>query len=134
VQPFDNPLVTMTLTGRQLIAVLRQQFSGDNEGYPQVLQISDALRFDVDNSRQGAERLRADTVRVNGEPVDESRGYRVTVNDFLAQGGNGFTVLKEGTDRKSVTRDLAAFVDYLKNHSSPRNPIAPPKADRITWR
>ncbi|MGI5347546.1 bifunctional metallophosphatase/5'-nucleotidase [Streptomyces sp. CA-250714] len=133
-QPFDNPLVTMTLSGKQLLAVLRQQFSGDNEGYPQVLQISDELRFDADMARKGADRLLADTVRVNGKPVDESRGYRVTVNDFLSQGGNGFSVLKEGTDQKSVTRDLAAFTDYLKSHSSPEKPIAPPKADRITWR
>ncbi|MGP3990046.1 bifunctional metallophosphatase/5'-nucleotidase [Streptomyces sp. 3N207] len=134
VQPFDNPLVTMTLSGKQLLAVLRQQFSGANEGYPQVLQISDELRFDVDKSRTGADRLPADTVRVNGKPVDESRSYRVTVNDFLSQGGNGFSVLKEGTDRQSVTRDLDAFTSYLKNHSSPEKPIAPPKADRITWR
>ncbi|WP_307808150.1 bifunctional metallophosphatase/5'-nucleotidase [Streptomyces oryzae] len=134
VQPFDNPLVTMTLSGKQLLAVLRQQFSGANEGYPQVLQISDELRFDVDMSRTGADRLLADTVRVNGEPVDESRTYKVTVNDFLSQGGNGFSVLKEGTDRKSVTRDLDAFTGYLKGHSSPDKPIAPPKADRITWR
>ncbi|MBQ0862382.1 bifunctional UDP-sugar hydrolase/5'-nucleotidase [Streptomyces sp. RK75] len=134
VQPFDNPLVTMTLSGRQLLDVLRQQFSGANQGYPQVLQISDALRFDVDMSREGADRLLAGTVRVNGEPVDESGSYRVTVNDFLSQGGNGFSVLKKGTDRQTVTRDLAAFVEYLKQHSSPEKPIAPPKADRITWR
>ncbi|WP_243082372.1 bifunctional metallophosphatase/5'-nucleotidase [Streptomyces sp. 891-h] len=134
VQPFDNPLVTMVLSGKQLLTVLRQQFSGENEGYPQVLQISDELRFDVDMSRTGADRLLTDTVRVNGEPVDVSRDYRVTVNDFLSQGGNGFSELKEGTDRQSVTRDLAAFTEYLKSRSSPEAPIAPPKADRITWR
>ncbi|MFE9390644.1 bifunctional metallophosphatase/5'-nucleotidase [Streptomyces sp. NPDC006784] len=134
VQPFDNPLVTMTLSGRQLLDVLRQQFSGANAGYPQVLQISDALRFDVDMSREGADRLLAESVRVNGEPVDEERAYRVSVNDFLSQGGNGFSVLKDGTERTSVTRDLAAFTDYLKNHSTPEEPLGPPKADRITWR
>ncbi|WP_405806661.1 bifunctional metallophosphatase/5'-nucleotidase [Streptomyces sp. NBC_01187] len=134
VQPFDNPLVTMTLTGTQLIEVLRQQFSGANAGYPQVLQLSDALRFDADMSRAGADRLLTDTVRVDGKPVDASASYRVTVNDFLAEGGNGFTVFKEGTHRESTTTDLAAFTDYLRNHSSAEKPIAPPKADRITWR
>ncbi|GAA2612533.1 bifunctional metallophosphatase/5'-nucleotidase [Streptomyces axinellae] len=133
VQPFDNPLVTMTLTGKQLIEVLRQQFSGANAGYPQVLQLSDALRFDADMSREGADRLLADTVRVDGKPVDPSGSYRVTVNDFLAEGGNGFTVFKEGTHRESTTTDLAAFTDYLKTRSSAAKPIAPPKADRITW-
>lgn len=133
VQPFDNPLVTMTLTGRQLMDVLRQQFSGANEGYPQVLQVSSALRFDVDMSRQGAERLRADSVRVDGKPVDASGSYRVTVNDFLSQGGNGFTVLKDGTERESAATDLAAFTEYLKRHSSPGKPIDPPAADRITF-
>lgn len=133
VQPFDNPLVTMTLTGKQLLDVLRQQFSGANEGYPQVLQVSSALRFDVDMARQGAERLRADSVRVGGKPVDASGSYRVTVNDFLSQGGNGFSVLKDGTHRESVATDLAAFTEYLKRHSSPEKPIAPPAADRITF-
>ncbi|MGY1439311.1 bifunctional metallophosphatase/5'-nucleotidase [Streptomyces reniochalinae] len=134
VQPFDNPLVTMTLTGDQLLTVLRQQFSGANEGYPQVLQVSDALRFDVDMARSGAARLLEDSVRVGGEPLEPSRDYRVTVNDFLAEGGNGFGALKGGTDREATTTDLAAFTDYIKNHSSPDDPIAPPKADRITWR
>ncbi|SER95214.1 hypothetical protein SAMN05421870_10639 [Streptomyces qinglanensis] len=43
-------------------------------------------------------------------------------------------MLKDGTERTSVTRDLAAFTDYLKKHSTPEEPIRPPKADRITWR
>ena len=136
VQPFDNPLVTMTLTGAQLVQVLREQFSGENENntYPQVLQLSDGLRYEADLSRKGADRLLSDTVRVHGKPVDASGKYRVTVNDFLAQGGNGFPTLREGTDRKNSGRDLGAFVDYLRKHTSAADPLAPPKADRITWR
>lgn len=134
VQPFDNPLVTMTLTGEQLLAVLRQQFSGANAASPEVLQLSSALRYEADMSRRGGDRLLAGSVRVGGEPVKASREYRVTVNDFLASGGNGFSVLKDGTDREQSTTDLAAFTDYLGNHSSAENPIDPPAADRITWK
>ncbi|MFG3256916.1 bifunctional metallophosphatase/5'-nucleotidase [Streptomyces sp. NPDC048172] len=136
VQPFDNPLVTMTLTGEQLVQVLREQFSGTNENstYPQVLQLSDALRYEADLSRKGADRLLSGTVRVKGKPVDPDGKYRVTVNDFLAQGGNGFPTLREGTERVNSGRDLGAFVDYLKKNTSPANPLARPEANRITFR
>lgn len=133
VQPFDNPLVTMDLTGEQLVQVLREQFSGANTGQPQVLQLSSALRYEADMSRAGADRLLADTVRVKGEPVRASETYRVTVNDFLAEGGNGFPTLKKGTHRESTGTDLVAFTEYLKRHSSPGHALAPPAADRITW-
>ncbi|WP_346776760.1 bifunctional metallophosphatase/5'-nucleotidase [Streptomyces sp. HNM0574] len=134
VQPFGNPLVTMTLTGAQLREVLRQQFSGANAGSPEVLQLSDALRYEADLSREGAARLLEDTIRVKGEPLRDDATYRVTVNDFLAEGGNGFSALKKGTDRESSTTDLAAFTDYLGNHSSPENPLPRPAADRVTLR
>jgi len=52
----------------------------------------------------------------------------VTVNSFLPDGGDGFTILREGTDRLVGGRDIDAFVTYL----TANNPIAPPRANRIT--
>ncbi len=52
----------------------------------------------------------------------------MTVNSFLADGGDGFTVLRAGTNRLVGGLDIDAFVAYLTAH----NPIAPPPANRIT--
>ncbi|MGW6054836.1 bifunctional metallophosphatase/5'-nucleotidase [Streptomyces sp. NPDC055189] len=132
-QPFDNPLWTMTLTGEQLVAVLREQLSGSNADEPRFLQLSSALRYSVDMSRRGADRLLTDTVRVKGEAVRPTDKFRVTVNDFLANGGNGFTTFTKGTNRDGgdVT-DLEALVAYL-DKSSAETPIAPPAPGRITF-
>ena len=67
-------------------------------------------------------------VRLNGTPIEAAATYRVTVNSFLADGGDGFTVLREGTDRLVGGLDIDALVAYLGAH----DPIAPPAADRIT--
>jgi 5'-nucleotidase len=134
VQPFDNFLVTMTLSGDQLLRVLREQFTGLNKDEPRYLQLSDGLRYSVDLSRAGADRLLADTVRVNGLPVRSEDAYRVTVNTFLADGGNGFSTFAEGTNRVTGTTDLDAFTAYLTAHSSRQAPLAPPAADRIDFR
>ncbi|MGW7087001.1 bifunctional metallophosphatase/5'-nucleotidase [Streptomyces sp. NPDC054871] len=133
-QPFDNPLWTMTLTGEQLVAVLREQLTGTNADEPRFLQLSSALRYSVDLSREGADRLLTDTVRVKGEAVKPTDTFRVTVNDFLANGGNGFTTFTKGTDRDGgdVT-DLEALVGYLSKNSSPEDPIGPPARERITF-
>ncbi|MFG2500528.1 bifunctional metallophosphatase/5'-nucleotidase [Streptomyces sp. NPDC048441] len=133
-QPFDNPLWTMTLTGEQLITVLREQLTGTNADEPRFLQLSKALRYSVDLSRKGADRLLTDTVRVKGKAVRPTDTFRVTVNDFLANGGNGFTTFTKGTDRDGgdVT-DLEALVEYLGDKSSPEAPIGPPAPGRITF-
>ncbi|MEU6113479.1 bifunctional metallophosphatase/5'-nucleotidase [Streptomyces sp. NPDC047117] len=130
--PFETPLVTMTLTGEQLVSALKQGFSGANAASPRFLQPSDALRYAVDLRRNGADRLLADSVRVAGRPVADDSTYRVTVNEFLSDGGDGFVAFKDGTDRDSGSTDTASLVDHLQNHTSPSKPLAPPAADRIT--
>jgi len=49
----------------------------------------------------------AASIRLDGRPIDPAARYRVTVNNFLAEGGDGFTVLREGTDRRAGGSDLA---------------------------
>ncbi|MGH3343272.1 MAG: bifunctional metallophosphatase/5'-nucleotidase [Carbonactinosporaceae bacterium] len=134
VQPFANVLVTMDLTGEQVLTLLRQQFTGINSGSPRVLQPSEGFAYTVDSSASGADRIVAGSVRVHGEPLDPARTYRVTVNNFLADGGDGFGVLEEGANRLVGVADLAAFTSYLGAHSSAADPIGPPAADRITFR
>ncbi|NJQ00050.1 bifunctional metallophosphatase/5'-nucleotidase [Streptomyces zingiberis] len=132
VQPFTNMLTTLGLTGEQLLAVLRQQVGGANESSPKILQVSEGLTYTLDLTQSGADRIVTDSVRLNGEPIDTGATYRVTVNEFLAGGGDGFPAFTEGTDKLVGGSDLDAFTDYLEANSSAGSPLAPPAADRIT--
>ncbi len=134
VQPFDNPLWVLPLTGAQLTTALRQQFSGENEAVPRYLQLSDELRYSVDLSRSGADRLLAETIRVKGEPITADGVYRVALNDYLANGGNGFPVFAEVTTREGGdTTDLEALVTYLETTTSATAPAPVPAPGRITF-
>ena len=64
---------------------------------------------------------------LNGQRIDPATSYRVTVNNFLAVGGDGFTVLKEGTAPRFGVYDVDALYAYFQANS----PIAPASADRI---
>ncbi|MFP8885632.1 bifunctional metallophosphatase/5'-nucleotidase [Streptomyces mangrovi] len=132
VQPFSNTVNLTTLTGEQLLTVLREQVSGANEASPKILQVSSGLTYTLDLTRSGADRIVADSVRLNGEPLDPSASYRVAVNSFLAGGGDGFPTLAQGTDPLVGSDDLAALQDYLTANSSAADPIDAPAADRIT--
>ncbi|MEU4683662.1 bifunctional metallophosphatase/5'-nucleotidase [Streptomyces xinghaiensis] len=132
VQPFTNMLTAVDLTGEQLLTALRQQVSGSNEASPKILQISEGLTYTLDLTRSGADRIVTDSVRLNGEPIDPQRTYRVAMNEFLAGGGDGFAVFKEATDKYVGNSDLDAFTAYLGAHSSAEAPLTPPEADRIT--
>lgn len=134
VQPFANTVNLADLTGAQLLAVLREQVSGDNAESPKVLQVSEGLTYTLDLTRSGADRIVADSVRLNGAPLDLERTYRVAMNSFLAGGGDGFPTLAEGTNPVVGGDDLAALEEYLSAHSSADSPLAAPAADRITVR
>jgi 5'-nucleotidase len=131
VQPFGNRLVTMDLPGRSLLQALRQQYEGPNGAAPKVLQPA-GIGWTVDAARTGADRVVADSVTIGGRPLDESRTYRVTVNEFLAGGGDRFTAFTAGTRRLVGPVDVEAFSSYLSAHSGPGRPLAPPRTGRIT--
>ncbi|MEO3766932.1 bifunctional metallophosphatase/5'-nucleotidase [Streptomyces sp. B5E4] len=132
VQPFSNTVNLTSLTGEQLLQVLREQVSGANEAAPKVLQPSAGLTYTLDLTKSGADRVVADSVRLDGQPLDAAATYRVAVNSFLAGGGDGFPTLADGTDPLVGGDDLAALEDYLTANSSADKPLAPPAADRIT--
>jgi len=121
VQPFSNTLVTMTLTGAQLKAVLEQQASTGK-----TLQLSASLTYTW--TKSAAVESRVSNLMINGVAVDPAASYRVTVNNFLAGGGDGFTRLTAGTNLFTGGVDLDAFVNYITAHS----PVAPGPMNRIT--
>ncbi|GGY28276.1 bifunctional metallophosphatase/5'-nucleotidase [Streptomyces djakartensis] len=132
VQPFANTVNLQNFTGAQLIQVLKEQVSGANAAAPKVLQVSSGLTYTLDLTKSGADRVVTDSIRLNGTAIDPGATYRVATNSFLAGGGDGFPTLGQGTDDVVGADDLTALEQYLTANSSATNPIAPPKADRIT--
>ncbi|MEH1100971.1 bifunctional metallophosphatase/5'-nucleotidase [Micromonospora sp. CPCC 205561] len=128
VQPFNNLVVTQTLTGAQLRNVLEQQFVGFNGQTTQrILQVSAGLTYSYDTTAPAGSRVSA--LALDGVPVDPAASYRVTTNDFLANGGDGFTELQAGTARATAP---GFDVDALIAHLGAGGPVAPGPADRIT--
>jgi 5'-nucleotidase len=123
VQPFGNSLVTMTLTGAQIEQMLEEQFCGTNSpangGFARVLLPSDGFHYTWSQSAAGAadcataDAVDPASITLNGSPLDLTASYRVTVNVFLADGGDGFPVLIDGTDRLGGAVDVDAFEAYL---------------------
>ncbi|MFD9027653.1 bifunctional metallophosphatase/5'-nucleotidase [Streptomyces parvulus] len=132
VQPFANTVNLKDYTGAQLVQVLKEQVSGPNEAAPKILQISSGLTYTLDLTKTGADRVVADSIRLNGAPLDPSATYRVASNSFLAGGGDGFPTLNQGANELVGADDLAALEQYLTANSSATDPIEPPAADRIT--
>jgi 5'-nucleotidase len=72
----------------------------------------------------------ADSLRLNGRRIDPDRRYRVTVNDFLALGGDGFSVLREGTELVGGPLDIDALSAYVRMESA-AGPLVPDREPRI---
>jgi len=125
-QPFRNQLVTLTLTGSQIKAMLEQQWHDPTR--PRVLPASKGFAYGWDPTKPEGERVAAASMKLNGAPIDPAASYRVTVNNYLALGGDGFTVLKQGSKPQFGVYDDEALFAYFQAFS----PIAPPPADRIT--
>jgi 5'-nucleotidase len=124
-QPFRNQLVTMTLSGAQLKQALEQQWAGPT--FPRILQVSRDFGFTFDPTRPAGDRVPLETIMFRGAPIDPKASYRVTVNDFLASGGDGFATFTEGTDRRTGVYDVDALDAYFKANS----PISPHEPERI---
>jgi 5'-nucleotidase len=124
VQPFANIMQTLTMTGAQLQAVLEQQWHAN--ATVTFLQISQSLSYTWSDSAPIGSKV--SDLMLNGTPIDPAGTYRVSINNFLAGGGDGFTVFTQGTDLTGGPIDLDAFTTYLT-----ANPmLAPPPPSRIT--
>ena len=126
VQPFSNSLVIMSLTGEQIHTLLEQQWVGQSS--PRILQVSDGFTYTWDAAQPDGSKVDPLSIMINGAAVSPLTSYRVTVNSFLADGGDNFTVLTEGTERLGGEIDLDALVTYFGANS----PVFPGPQDRIT--
>jgi 5'-nucleotidase len=127
VQPFQNTLVTMDLTGAQIDTLLEQQFDNPEVGQSRILQVSDGFTYTWDASAATGSKVDPASIKLGDVAVDPAGTYRITVNSFLADGGDGFAVLTEGTNRFSGAVDSEVFADYVGAVS----PLTPGPQDRI---
>jgi 5'-nucleotidase len=124
-QPFRNQLVTLTLTGTQIKAMLEQQWLDPKR--PRILQVSKGFSYAWDGAKPYGDHVVGDRMALNGQRIDPEMSYRVTVNNYLAVGGDGFTVLKEATAPQVGIYDVDALYAYFQANS----PIAPTTEARI---
>ncbi len=124
VYPFENTLVTMTLTGAEIEQLLERQFTQDT---PRLLAISSGLSYAWDPKASAGGRIVPGSVRIAGGPLERGRTYRVTVNSYLAAGGDRFDVFTRGRERVEGGSSRQAIAEYL--HA--RSPVAPPDERRI---
>ena len=113
VQPFGNSLVTKTMTGTMIRSLLEQQFPGcGGQTTKRILQISSTFSYEQDPIAATCAGRIGD-MWVNGTPVAPGDSFRVTMNNFLATGGDGFTVFNQGTNALGGAQDIDAFVAYF---------------------
>ncbi|MBR1166371.1 bifunctional metallophosphatase/5'-nucleotidase [Bradyrhizobium liaoningense] len=127
-QPFRNRLVTMTLTGSQLKDMLEQQWLDPKR--PRILQVSNGFSYTWDASKPFGERISLERMTLNGTPIEAGSGYRVTLNDYLAVGGDGFTVAKQGTAPQYGGYDADALFAFFRAHG-PVGPLPPTRILRV---
>jgi 5'-nucleotidase len=129
VQPFGNSLVTKTMTGDQIRRLLEQQFPGcGGQTVQRTLQISSTLRYELTPGAATCA-ARVGRIFVDGTELAAGDSLRVTMNNFLATGGDGFTVFNEGTESLGGAQDIDALVDAFE--AAGATGIAVPPLDRI---
>jgi len=115
VQPFNNYLVSLDLTGAQVKQLLTEQWSGSNAGTgKKILQVNKAFGYTYSGTTLGA-------VTLNGQPLVDTQTYRVVTNNFLQGGGDNFPTMAKGTNVYYGGLDIDAFANYLEA-SSPYTP------------
>jgi len=126
VQPFYNNLVTLTLSGTQLLQLLEAQWLGQT-GSGRILHVSRGFTYTWDASKPLGQRVVPGSVILNGQAVQPTDSVRVTVNSFVAGGGDNFAIFKEARNPRTGAMDVDALEAYVRN-----NPAVQPGAlDRI---
>jgi 5'-nucleotidase len=139
VQPFNNFVVSMDLTGAQIKALLNEQWNGSNEGTAsgnKILQVS-GLTYTFDRSdAAGTGNAIVGDVLIDADgnpataqvPIVDATVYRVAANNFLSDGGDAFATFKAGTNKLIGGLDIDSLRAYLQANS----PYPPTATDRIS--
>jgi len=149
VQPFGNSLVTLTITAQQLKDVLEQQFANClGQGTAnRIMQTASGLKYSWSATGTCGTRIKdvtftptdvtvvphqvtgpVDFIVVNGVVQNPGKTYRVTVNNFMATGGDGFAVFTGGTNVLGGAQDIDALTAYLAGFKNPAAAYDPTSA------
>ena len=129
VQPFGDILTDLDLSGAQIYTLLGQQWVGQTS--PKILEVSKGFTYTWDNSLpDGASKVVDGSVMLNGVAIDKSKTYRVEANNYIAGGGDGFTIMSQGQNLYTGPVDIDAFVAYIKANA-PLTPAAPSRITRL---
>jgi 5'-nucleotidase len=113
VQPFGNSLATKTMTGKQIRELLEQQFAGcRNQLTTRILQVSAGFSYEQSAGAATCD-AKIGKITLDGKDIDPAADYRVTMNSFLATGGDGFTVFNDGKDTVGGDLDIDALTAYF---------------------
>ncbi len=113
IQPFGNTLVKLTLTGAQIKTLLQQQWFLKPDGNYDIktLQIS-GLKYTANMYLPVADRISSLTT-ANGTPINPTQNYTAVVNNFMAAGGDNYTILTQASASLAGPIDLDVFYDYI---------------------
>lgn len=114
VQPFSSTVLSMTMTGEQVRDALERQW--ETPLPPHNLAVS-GLSYTFDERKPAGSRVVE--VRVNGAPLDPDAEYTAAMVDFLATGGDRYTVFTEGTNVVNGPSDVDALVAYMESLPKP---------------
>lgn len=141
VQPFGNSLVTLTLSTQDVKDVLEQQFAGCRGQLATATRLmvpSAGLRYSWDGSAACNARVRGVTlataagtetlVDAAGVVLNPQKTWRVTVNNFMATGGDGFTIFQRGANPLGGAQDIDALTTYLAQYKAPNAAYDPAAA------
>jgi 5'-nucleotidase len=137
VQPFGNSLVTMSLTAQNLKDVLEEQFAGckgQSTTATRFMLPSNGFKYSWDGAKACNARISNVTLRngasvetivdASGVVANPAKTYRVTMNNFMADGGDGYSTFLKGTNRTGGAQDIDALVAYMAQFKAPKAPYA----------
>lgn len=117
-QPFGNQLITVSLTGAELMGLLRRQYRSQQSC--NQLQVSKGFSYTWDASRPAEDRVVQ--ASLNGEPLQATREYRVTINNFMHLGGDGFVEFARGRQPVTGPLDVDALEALVKTQGTLQAP------------
>ncbi len=129
ILPFENPIVKLELTGKQLRAALEHGLAEigtatESGRFPQV----SGLQLSYDPRRPAGQRITQLTVA--GAPADDNGRYSVAISGYLASGGDGYTQFKDARTLISLEDALVEPAEMI-NALAADSPIAPQVQGRI---
>ncbi|THF85793.1 bifunctional metallophosphatase/5'-nucleotidase [Deinococcus sp. KSM4-11] len=120
VHPFGNTTTVLSLTGQQLKDLLEQQWSGPNATAIKLLQVSEGFTYSYTLANPDGQRINIADIKLNNAPISATATYRIATNNFLASGGDNFTIFKQATNVVQLANlaDTDILSNYLKAKGS----------------